>query len=134
MLFIILDIFIPTAGIMLGIILGGRHEKVAATVTMAAFVSSAVVSNQTWDGVEWRILIIDTIVLSIFWMISITSNRFWPYWVTAFQLVTVLVHLQIILGEPLQWAYGMMSIYLSIPIVFIIGAASLKSYEISLYD
>lgn len=129
MIFLILDIFIPTAGILLGIVLGGRTEKFAATVTMAAFASSAVVSSQTWDSVEWSILTIDAIVLSIFWAISLISNRFWPYWITAFQLITVLVHLQMILSEPLKWAYGMMSIYLSIPIVIIIGVSSLRNWE-----
>lgn len=129
MISVIFDIFIPTAGILLGIILGGRPERAAAVVTMAAFLASAVVSNQTWDSLEWRILAIDTIALSVFWIISLTSNRFWPYWVTAFQLITVLVHLQMILSEPLQWAYGMLSIYLSIPIVIIIGISSLKHWE-----
>lgn len=129
MISVIFDIFIPTAGILLGIILGGRPERAAAVVTMAAFLASAVVSNQTWDSLEWRILAIDTIALSVFWIISLTSNRFWPYWVTAFQLITVLVHLQMILSEPLKWAYGMLSIYLSIPIVIIIGISSLKHWE-----
>ena len=125
MIFVIVDIFIPTAGILLGIFLGGRPEKIAATITMAAFASSALISNQTWDSVEWSILTIDSIVLLIFWSISITSNKFWPYWVTELQLITVLVHLQMIISEPLSWAYGMMSIYLSIPIVIIIGVSSL---------
>lgn len=129
MLFAIVDIFIPTAGIILGIFLGGRPEKIAATVTLAAFASSAVISNQTWDSVEWKILAIDAIVLSIFWSITLTSNRFWPYWVTSFQLITVLVHLQMIISEPLSWAYGMMSIYLSIPIVIIIGISSLMHLD-----
>lgn len=129
MIFVILDIFIPTAGILLGIFLGGRTEKLAATVTMVAFSSSAIVSNQTWDSVEVSILAIDSIVLSIFWLIAMFSNRFWPYWITAFQLITVLVHVQMIISEPLKWAYGMMSIYLSIPIVVIIGVSSLMHWE-----
>jgi hypothetical protein len=124
MILFIIDVITPAIGLLLGLAIGGRPERIAATATIFAFLLSATVSTQTWQSLEWQILSVDTAALLVFWWLSITSDRFWPYWVTGCQIVTVLVHLQSLVSEPLNWAYGMLSIYLSIPIVVIIGGAS----------
>lgn len=128
MIAFVIDLIAPAVSLLLGLALGGRPERVAATTTIVAFLLSATVSAQTWQTLEWQVLVVDTTVLVVFWWLSFTSDRFWPYWVTGFQLVTVLVHLQSLISEPLDWAYGMLSIYLSIPIVLIIGGSSIMRY------
>jgi hypothetical protein len=120
----LIDVITPTVALLLGLAVGGRPERVASAATVIAFLLTDAVTVTTWHHLEWQVLSIDAAVLLVFWWVALTSDRFWPYWVTGFQIVTVLVHLQSLISEPLDWAYGMLSIYLSIPIVLIIGCVS----------
>jgi hypothetical protein len=66
-------------------------------------------------------------VLAALWGIALTSNRFWPYWVTAWQLIAVLVHLQmVIFANILPAAYGYVTMYLAFPMVLLMLAASIR--------
>lgn len=126
---LLMDYAIPSAALITAFIIGGRPERFAAGVAVVASILSAVLAVNTWQSLELQSFSIDLAALFGFWFVAITSNRFWPYWVTGCQIVTVLVHLQAVVTVPLHWAYGMLSIYLSIPIVLIIGGASVLRHS-----
>lgn len=90
-------------------------------------VATSMVAVTTWDRLEAGVLLVDLIVLAGVWAIALTSNRFWPYWVTAWQLIAVLVHLQIVFfANILPTAYGYVSMYLAFPMVLVMLAAAVR--------
>lgn len=81
----------------------------------------------TWDRLESGVLMVDVMVLVALWGIALTSNRFWPYWVTAWQLIAVLVHLQMVFfANILPTAYGYVAMYLAFPMVLLMLAAAVR--------
>jgi hypothetical protein len=75
---------------------GDPSAKVVATTVILGSLLSAVLIEQTselWQGSEPGIFVIDGIMLVIFVAIMIKSDRFWPIWTTAAQLLSVLAHI-----------------------------------------
>lgn len=75
---------------------GDPSAKVVATTVILGSLLSAVLIEQTselWQGSEPGIFVIDGIMLVIFVAIMIKSDRFWPIWTTAAQLLSVLAHM-----------------------------------------
>ena len=74
---------------------GDRSAKaVAATVILGATLSMFVIRDSgRWQESELGILAIDVAMLLIFGAVMLRSDRFWPIWTTAAQLLTVLAHL-----------------------------------------
>ena len=96
-----MDILAYSACLGLVLLLGGQPERVGAAIIIigslaTGIVSAGVLGSSTWDRLEIGIMLIDAVVLVGLWGIALTSNRFWPYWVTAWQLIAVLVHLQMV--------------------------------------
>lgn len=111
----------------LAVVIGGWPERLGAWIAIIGSVATSVVTVTTWQGFEGRVFAVDVAVLIGFWAIAMRSNRFWPYWVTAWQLVGVLVHLQsIAFVETYARPYGMLSMYLYVPIVGLIGLSALQ--------
>lgn len=72
-------------------------------------------------------MLVDIVVLAALWSIALTSDRFWPYWVTAWQLIGVLVHLQMVFfANILPTAYGYVTMYLAFPMVLVMLAAAVR--------
>jgi hypothetical protein len=75
---------------------GGRHEKEAAVISICAALLSLFAAHhggRLWHGSENGILVVDLLTLVGFGWIMFRSNNFWPIWVTAFQLLTVIAHI-----------------------------------------
>ena len=75
---------------------GDPSAKIVATTVILGSLLSAVLIDQTselWQGSEPGIFIIDVIMLAIFSAVMIKSDRFWPIWTTAAQLLSVLAHM-----------------------------------------
>ncbi|MEQ1724586.1 MAG: hypothetical protein ABL882_01500 [Sphingopyxis sp.] len=118
----LIETMFPAACLGLTVLIGGRPERAGAWIAIFGFVATSLIGVTTWHAFEGRVFVIDVAVLVGFWTIAIKSNRFWPYWVTAWQLVGVFVHMQsLIFVDTYARPYGMLSIYLSIPIVGLIG-------------
>jgi hypothetical protein len=127
-----LDILAYSACLGLVLLLGGQPERVGATIVIlgslaTGVVSAGVLGSSSWDHLETGILAIDLAVLGALWGIALTSNRFWPYWVTAWQLIAVLVHLQMVFfANILPTAYSYASMYLAFPMVLTMLFASVN--------
>lgn len=114
----------PDGGVALA--RGGPLEKWAALTALVASVSTTIVSPAPqWTHVEVNIFAIDLIALASFWLIALKTRRFWPYWITGWQLIAIFGHLQkLMFVEILARPYALLSMYISYPILFVILYAS----------
>jgi len=90
-------LFLILMVVSLGYVLlkGGPSERAAALVVLCASILSPLAVNsgpQIWRGSEIGIFLVDLGALIAFGAIMLVSDRFWPIWTTAFQLLTVLAH------------------------------------------
>ncbi|ALH82487.1 hypothetical protein [Sphingopyxis macrogoltabida] len=105
---------------------GGPLERWAAYTALIASVSTTVLApNPEWTDIEINIFVVDIAVLASFWSISLKTKRFWPYWITGWQLITIFGHIQkMMFSEILAGPYALLSMYISYPILFVILYAS----------
>lgn len=74
---------------------GERSAKIVAAVVVAGSILTifaAAVAEEIWQDSEPGIFMVDIAMLVIFAAIMLKSDRFWPIWTTAAQLLTVLAH------------------------------------------
>lgn len=127
-----MDILAYSACLGLILLLGGQPERVGAAVIIVGSLATGVVSagvlgSSSWNHLEIGIMIIDIVVLAALWGVALSSNRFWPYWITAWQLIAVLVHLQMVFfANILPSAYSYASMYLAFPMVLLMLFASVN--------
>src|SRR3546814_17594697 len=86
--------------------------------------------NPQWEHVETNIFVIDLIALVSFWVIALKTQRFWPYWITGWQLIAVFGHLQkLMFAEILPRPYALLSSYIYYPILFVLLYAARPTYR-----
>lgn len=105
---------------------GGYMERWAAYTALLASVCTTVLAPAPdWSHIEYSIFAIDIIALASFWFIALKTQRFWPYWITGWQLIAIFGHLQkLMFSEILARPYALLSMYISYPILFVILYAS----------
>ena len=100
---------------------GGAPERSGiAVITLGSLltVPAATMFDIGWRASRMGLLALDVLVLAAFVVIALRSGRFWPLWVTGFQLTAVATHVAMLI-EPrhvLQayviaqgfWAYPML--------------------------
>jgi hypothetical protein len=108
---------------------GATSERWGATTALAGSLASTLTAlNANWSGLIVQLLVIDLLVLGSFWWLALNSRRYWPYWVTGWQLVAVLVHTQRALFEDILPApYALMTMYLAYPTLLLILYASVQN-------
>jgi hypothetical protein len=108
---------------------GGQPERRAAYVALiASILTSAVTPFPTWTNIETSIFVIDVTVLLSFWYIAWHSDRFWPYWITGWQLIGIFGHIQkFMFVEILARPYSLLTIYIAYPMLLVIVYASLTA-------
>lgn len=75
---------------------GGKSQRCVAAIVLAGSICSAVAQSHTlhpWRYGEIGTFAVDLAMLVAFGAIMLTSNRFWPIWMTAAQLLSVIAHL-----------------------------------------
>ena len=70
---------------------GTRDAQIVAVSTLAATVASYLLVSR-YDGVEFGVLVIDVLVLTVFVAVALKSDRFWPLWIAGLQLTTTFGH------------------------------------------
>lgn len=105
---------------------GGQLERWAAyTALLASVFTSVLVPYPKWTNIETHIFVIDVLALMSFWFIALKTHRFWPYWITGWQLIAIFGHVQkLMFSEILERPYALLSMYISYPILFVILYAS----------
>lgn len=101
---------------------GGPLERWAAyTALIASICTTMFAPAPEWTSIELNIFVIDVVALASFWFIALKTQRFWPYWITGWQLIAIFGHLQkLMFSEILARPYALLSMYISYPILFVI--------------
>jgi hypothetical protein len=98
---------------------GGRPERLGALTLFIGCVLTLAVNSplsERYASVEVAILVIDAAMLAIFAAIALFSDRYWPLWVTALQLLVVLAHIAKLADpEMLRNGYGFVMAVWSYP-------------------
>lgn len=69
---------------------GGQPERFVAVIFLiAAPLTSAVYSNNSWHGMQLGIFAVDIVMLILLVVIALRANRYWPIGMTAMQLLQV---------------------------------------------
>ena len=74
---------------------GGRPEKIGALTLLAGSVLSAAAMSPAvgrFATVEIGVMLVDLAVLAVFVALALATDRYWPLWVSALQLIGVLAH------------------------------------------
>jgi len=99
---------------------------VGAVCVIANFASYALVSH--YRSIEVGVLGVDLLTFIAFTVVAITSERFWPLWVSGLQLTTILGHLlKGVQSDLLPTAYAAALHFWSYPILVILAIAVWRS-------
>jgi hypothetical protein len=107
---------------------GERDEKIASVTALFASVLTTITTlNDDWADIHLSLVIIDFFALSAFWYISLTTKNFWPYWITGWQIVVILGHIQrALFVDILPSSYSMLSRLMAYPMLALILYAALR--------
>jgi hypothetical protein len=105
------------AAVVIAFLWGGRDEMLAASAFLVATLMSWLLDNQ-YHGVQLSVLGVDLALLFGLTALALTSDRFWPMYAAAFQLVGTLVHIGSMTETgDFAWAYAVGLIFWSYAVV-----------------
>jgi hypothetical protein len=97
---------------------GGFDEKLAATGFVLATLASNIANQNNYNNTETGILVIDVALLVGLVILALRSDRFWPMWAAAFQLVGTMVHVASMTETgDFAWAYAVGLLFWSYPVL-----------------
>ena len=97
---------------------GGLDEKLAATGFIIATIASNFANQTQYSHTETGVLAIDVLLLVGLVVLALRSDRFWPMWAAAFQLVGTMVHIASMTETgDFAWAYAVGLIFWSYPVL-----------------
>lgn len=103
-------------------VFGGRDERLAATGFVMATAATSVVNRANYYQTESGVLIVDLFLLVGLVILALRSDRFWPMWAAAFQLVGTTVHFASMAETgDFAWAYAVGLIFWSYPVMVALG-------------
>jgi len=74
---------------------GGRAERLGALFLVAGSLLTMLAGSpaaRRFASVETGILVVDVAILAAFLWLALFSDRYWPLWIAALQLIGVLAH------------------------------------------
>ncbi len=72
---------------------GGRPERIVALASVVASIATALLQNRRdWISPQWGDLAVDCTFLAVLLWLALRSNRHWPMWAAAFQLLGVVIY------------------------------------------
>ena len=109
---------------------GNRDARiVAAACALATLATHFAVAplTQRYASVEEGLALIDGLVLVVFLLVALRSDRFWPLWVAGLQLTASIAHLlKTVQSDLLPQAYGAALAFWSYPILLILAVATYR--------
>jgi hypothetical protein len=114
---------------------GGWEERTIAFGMVVDAVVSAVFENQRdWNAPQWADLAVDLVYLAVMVWVALKSNRLWPLWAAAFQVIDVVVYLAFVADVRVgAWASYTAIVIWSylILIVIVVGTLTRRSHPVS---
>ena len=79
---------------------GGHTERQATAALLTAVVATQIANavGTRWSAPEYGIMAVDAALLVAFVVIAHRSERFWPIWIAAAQLVGLITHLAVVVN------------------------------------
>jgi uncharacterized membrane protein len=112
---------------------GGQPERfMALVIGFAIALSWALASNEDelFIQVEVGVMVIDGVALFCMAAITLHADRYWPIWITAFQIIQLLAHLpEILIPQLLPSVYGLMISVWSYPMLLILLAGTVRHQQ-----
>lgn len=111
------------------LIRGGAPERIGAAIFIAAVIFTGLAASsmegKAFRSPEFGLLMVDGAMLVAFLILTTTSSRFWPIWMSGLQAVQVAGHLAK-LADPglIYWAYGVAQGLWSYPMMALLAAAT----------
>lgn len=103
---------------------------VAAVCIIANFASYALrgPALTSYGSLQWGVMVVDLFTLLAFTWVALTSDRFWPLWISGLQLTTSFGHLlKAVQSEMVPIAYAAALRFWSYPILIILAVAVWRS-------
>jgi hypothetical protein len=99
----------------------GKPE-ISALIAVYVWAFASVVfwsgTGASFQGVEAGLMAVDLIFLLFLIHLSLTSDRFWPLWMTGFHLTSILVHMAMVIAPDIMpWAYATAQGFWSYPML-----------------
>ena len=84
-----------------------------------------------WIRSEAEIFAIDLVALLALIYLTIKSDRFWPMWATAFQLLAVAIHATVLIVPQIApWAFATGAVFWAYPMLLALAIGSLENRPI----
>ena len=97
---------------------GGLDEKLAAMGFLLATATSVLANQNHYEHTETGVLAIDILLFVALLVLALRSDRFWPMWAAAFQMVGTMVHIASMTETgDFAWAYAVGLVFWSYPVV-----------------
>lgn len=109
---------------------GSRSEYFGAAIMIVGSLSTLAIGRlfgSSWTRVEVGIFAIDVVALFALIYLALKSNRFWPMWASAFQLLAVTIHTAMVVAPQITpWAFATGAAFWAYPMLL---ALAIGSYE-----
>ncbi|WP_426163807.1 hypothetical protein [Sandarakinorhabdus sp. DWP1-3-1] len=104
---------------------GASEERYTAIGIALAVVASNIVTDGSYAHTENGVLIVDIAVFCGLLVLALRSDRYWPMWAAAFQLVGTMVHFASIpQSGNFAWAYFVALIFWTYPVFIALAAGT----------
>ena len=105
--------------------MGRDSERWTAISLLCAAAISPLVQTSDFVRPELGILVIDLALLAYLMTLALRSDRFWPLWAAAFQIVGTTVHLaRMVDTEVWPFVYGTAQIFWSYPVLIALATGT----------
>lgn len=105
---------------------GRAVERLTALLLLAAAFGSPLVSTSGFVAPEVGILAVDAALFGFLLYLAMISDRFWPLWAAAFQIVGTLIHVaRFVDVSVLPGAYATAEAFWAYPVLFALGIGTL---------
>lgn len=112
---------------------GNRDARVIAAACFLATLATRFAVQPLTDryaSVEQGLLLIDGLMLAVFVIVALRSDRFWPLWIAGLQLTSSLGHLLKAIDVSLvPQAYGAAIAFWSYPILLILAVGTWRGHH-----
>ncbi|MBX9663734.1 hypothetical protein [Novosphingobium sp.] len=109
---------------------GGKPERYAAWMYVAAFVASALSAQfgaELYHSINWGIFVIDLILAVSLGALALHANRYWTIWASSIQIVAILAHLaKMLVPEIAATAYQITLLVWSYAVIPLLVAATYR--------
>ena len=109
---------------------GAAPERVGALIIAVGSVASILVPKThhgLFAGVEPGLFAVDAAMALAFTVLALKAQRYWPMWMAAMQVDTVVTHLAMLFApRVMPWAYAVMEIAWSYPIVILLAVGTAR--------